>query len=37
VASILDAGFLEGLDEFRFDSNVHVNDNHGSSFPLKGW
>ena len=31
VLRVLDAGFFEGLDGFRFDSNMHMNDKHGSS------
>jgi hypothetical protein len=35
VPRILETGFLKGFDEFRFDSNMHVNDQHGSSFAIK--
>jgi len=31
VLRVLDAGCFEGLDGFRFDSNMNVNDEHGSS------
>ena len=34
VARILEAGFLKGVNEFRFDSRMHVNDKHGSSFAI---